>query len=157
MDRFGHWLERRRHATAEEASTAAVKPTRRRRSRRGSFRRAPTRSSVENLMRMPSSSGFTRSQRQCRDVGVAPMTRQNRQQHGANENAPVYLLPAPLQYTASACDPTAYMDNEVTPNGALRIGIAHGSVQGFGSDGEASNYISPTRAETAGTCLHGFG
>jgi hypothetical protein len=49
------------------------------------------------------------------------------------------------------------MDNEVTPNGALRIGLAHGSVQGFGSDGEASNYISPTRAATAGLAYMALG
>lgn len=61
-----------------------------------------------------------------------------------------FLLPAPLRSIASASDLTAYMDTEATPDGAIRIGMAHGSIQGFGSDGEASNYISPGRTESAG-------
>ncbi|MEH2567715.1 metallophosphoesterase family protein [Bradyrhizobium sp. AZCC 2289] len=63
---------------------------------------------------------------------------------------PVFLLPAPLRFTASADDLTAYMDKEVTPEGAIRIGMAHGSIQGFGSEGEASNYVAPSRADSAG-------
>lgn len=63
---------------------------------------------------------------------------------------PVFLLPAPLRFTASADDLTAYMDKEVTPEGAIRIGMAHGSIQGFGSEGEASNYVAPDRADSAG-------
>jgi hypothetical protein len=42
------------------------------------------------------------------------------------------------------------MDKEATPAGAIRIGMAHGSIQGFGSDGDASNFVEPTRADTAG-------
>ena len=63
---------------------------------------------------------------------------------------PVFLLPAPLRFTSSVDDLTAYMDKEVTPEGAIRIGMAHGSVQGFGSEGEASNYVTPGRADDAG-------
>jgi DNA repair exonuclease SbcCD nuclease subunit len=63
---------------------------------------------------------------------------------------PVFLLPAPLRFTSSADDLTAYMDKEVTPEGAIRIGMAHGSIQGFGSEGEASNYVAPGRADSAG-------
>ena len=68
-------------------------------------------------------------------------------QHGAVQiaddgGAPVFLLPAPLRFTSSVDDLTAYMDKEVTPEGAIRIGMAHGSIQGFGSDGEASNYVA---------------
>jgi DNA repair exonuclease SbcCD nuclease subunit len=63
---------------------------------------------------------------------------------------PVFLLPTPLRFTASADDLTAYMDKEVTPEGAIRIGMAHGSIQGFGSEGEASNYVAPNRADSAG-------
>jgi DNA repair exonuclease SbcCD nuclease subunit len=62
----------------------------------------------------------------------------------------VFLLPAPLHYIANVEDLTAYMDKVATTEGAIRIGMAHGSVQGFGSDGEASNFVAPTRAETAG-------
>jgi hypothetical protein len=67
-----------------------------------------------------------------------------------DDGIPVYLLPAPLFYRASADDLTAYMAEAPTPDGALRIGVAHGSIQGFGSEGDASNYIDPARAETAG-------
>jgi DNA repair exonuclease SbcCD nuclease subunit len=63
---------------------------------------------------------------------------------------PVFLLPSPLRHTASPEDLSAYMDKETTPDGAIRIGMAHGSIQGFGSEGEASNYVSPGRADDAG-------
>jgi hypothetical protein len=69
----------------------------------------------------------------------------------------VYLLPAPLRYISSADDLTSYMDSAPTPDGAIRIGIAHGSVRGFGSDGEASNYISPSRAQAAGLAYLALG
>ena len=61
----------------------------------------------------------------------------------------VWLLPAPLTGRAASLDPSAHMDTAVTPAGALRIGFAHGSVRGFGSDGDASVLISKTRAESA--------
>jgi len=66
-----------------------------------------------------------------------------------DDGTPVFLLPAPLPHISSVDDLTSYMDKEPTPDGAIRIGMAHGSIQGFGSDGEASNYVAPTRAETA--------
>lgn len=62
----------------------------------------------------------------------------------------VHLLPAPLAAKAMATDPTAWMSTASTPPGALRIGIAHGSVQGFGSLGEAAVPIDPSRAKQAG-------
>ena len=37
-----------------------------------------------------------------------------------------------------------------TPAGALRIGLAHGSVQGFGSAGDANVPIDPARVKSAG-------
>jgi DNA repair exonuclease SbcCD nuclease subunit len=67
-----------------------------------------------------------------------------------NGAVPIFLLPAPLRFTSSMDDLTAYMDKEPTPEGAIRIGMAHGSIQGFGSDEEASNYVAPVRAESAG-------
>jgi DNA repair exonuclease SbcCD nuclease subunit len=73
------------------------------------------------------------------------------------DDMPAYLLPAPLRYISSSDDLTSYMDSETTPDGAIRIGMAHGSVRGFGSEGEASNYISPTRAETAGLAYMALG
>lgn len=69
----------------------------------------------------------------------------------------VYLLPAPLRAKASASDPTAWMDAAPTPPGSLRIGLAHGSVQGFGSLGEAAVPIDPTRARRAGLAYLALG
>jgi DNA repair exonuclease SbcCD nuclease subunit len=66
-----------------------------------------------------------------------------------DDGTPVFLLPAPLPHIANVDDLTAYMDKEVTPEGAIRVGMAHGSIRGFGSDGEASNYIEATRAVSA--------
>jgi DNA repair exonuclease SbcCD nuclease subunit len=61
------------------------------------------------------------------------------------------LLPAPLTRRSETRDLTDWMDTAATPEGALRIGLAHGSVQGFGSgEGEAGNPIAPDRAGRAG-------
>ena len=74
-----------------------------------------------------------------------------------DDGKPVFLLPAPLPHIANVDDLTGYMDKEATPEGAIRIGMAHGSIQGFGSDGGASNYVEPTRAETAGLAYLAMG
>ncbi|MDY6873508.1 MAG: DNA repair exonuclease, partial [Chloroflexota bacterium] len=42
----------------------------------------------------------------------------------------VWLLPAPLRRRAEGADPTAWMETAATPAGALRIGLAHGSISG---------------------------
>lgn len=70
---------------------------------------------------------------------------------------PVFLLPAPLQHVSNTGDLSAYMDAEPTPEGAIRIGVAHGSIQGFGPEGEASNYIAPIRADRAGLAYLALG
>jgi hypothetical protein len=62
----------------------------------------------------------------------------------------VVLLPAPLASKRVSSDPTAWMDGAGTPAGTLRIGLAHGSVQGFGSLGEANVPIDPARVKAAG-------
>ena len=59
------------------------------------------------------------------------------------------LLPAPLTRKSEGGDLTEWMDRAETPAGSIRIGIAHGSVVGFGSEGEASNPVSPKRPELA--------
>jgi DNA repair exonuclease SbcCD nuclease subunit len=64
-----------------------------------------------------------------------------------DENA--VLLPAPLLRKSEFDDITAWMDAASTPPGALRIGLAHGSVVDFGSGGEATNPIDPARATKA--------
>jgi len=62
--------------------------------------------------------------------------------------AGVYLLSAPLVSRAVARDLTAWMDDCVTPDGAIRIGIAHGSITRFGSGGD-DGVIDPGRAQAA--------
>ncbi len=61
------------------------------------------------------------------------------------------LLPAPLFHRRGLDDPTAYMDDVELPGGLLRIGVAHGTITGFGSDDrDVPNYIAPDRPERAG-------
>jgi DNA repair exonuclease SbcCD nuclease subunit len=74
-----------------------------------------------------------------------------------DDEMPMFLLPAPLPHIANVDDLTAYMDKEPTPEGAVRIGMAHGSIQGFGSGGEASNLIDTARAEKAGLAYLALG
>jgi len=60
------------------------------------------------------------------------------------------VLPAPLQYRRTLQDPTAFMDHAETPEGIIRIGLAHGTITGFGSvDKDIPNYISPDRPNSA--------
>lgn len=61
-----------------------------------------------------------------------------------------WLLPAPLEYRKASSDPSAAMVDMVTPPGALRIGLAHGSIAEFGAVGESPNLIPPDRARLAG-------
>jgi DNA repair exonuclease SbcCD nuclease subunit len=65
----------------------------------------------------------------------------------------VWLLPAPLTAKSTAEDPTGWMDGASTPLGAMRIGLAHGSVRSFGSRSSADSgegVIDPRRAALAG-------
>jgi DNA repair exonuclease SbcCD nuclease subunit len=60
------------------------------------------------------------------------------------------LLPAPLARRRALADPTAWMEQAPTPEGAIRIGLAHGSISAFGSDARAQpNLIDPGRPEQA--------
>lgn len=68
---------------------------------------------------------------------------------GVRELEPgVCLLPAPLMARSFARDPTEWMDSCETPVGSIRIGLAHGSIKSFGSDG-AEAVIDPVRAAAA--------
>ncbi len=71
--------------------------------------------------------------------------------------ASVVLLPAPLTAKRTSEDPTAWMNDAGTPPGTLRVGLAHGSVQGFGSAGEASVPLDPARAKSAGLAYLALG
>lgn len=68
-----------------------------------------------------------------------------------------FLLPAPLTRKAESDDVTSWMDAAATPAGALRIGLAHGSVTNFGSEGEAANPIDPRRPASAGLAYLALG
>jgi len=60
------------------------------------------------------------------------------------------LLPAPCTTRRPGRDLTEWMDQEATPDGALRIGLAHGAIQSFSEDAGASDVIAPDRALRAG-------
>jgi DNA repair exonuclease SbcCD nuclease subunit len=60
------------------------------------------------------------------------------------------ILPAPLQRRHEASDITEWFDEAVTPAGAFRVGLAHGSVANrLPQLSEAPNVISDTRSSTA--------
>ncbi len=62
----------------------------------------------------------------------------------------VFILPAPWVRIQHGEDLTAWMAGCQTPKGALRIGLAHGGVCGFGSDAQnGREIIPPDRAKTA--------
>ncbi len=61
----------------------------------------------------------------------------------------VMLLPAPLRGRTTSDDPTVWMDDVVTPVGATRIGLAHGSIGRYGTDDHASVPLDPNRAKLA--------
>jgi DNA repair exonuclease SbcCD nuclease subunit len=58
-----------------------------------------------------------------------------------------WLLPCPLQARHTLRDATQWTQEAATPQGALRIGIAHGTIREFGNAGERPNYIPPDRAK----------
>ena len=60
------------------------------------------------------------------------------------------LFPAPLRRRSEVNDLTEWMDEAASAEGLIRIGLAHGSVTGFGSEGEAKNPIAADRAKRAG-------
>ncbi len=74
------------------------------------------------------------------------------------EEESLVLLPAPLFYHHTLEDATAYMDDLDLPEGFARVGIAHGTVTGFGSDESSTpNYIAPDRPKRAGLCYLALG
>ncbi len=61
-----------------------------------------------------------------------------------------FLLPAPLLARRPSTDPTAWMDDAATPDGAIRVGLAHGPIQGFSEGEMPPDIIAPDRAARAG-------
>ena len=60
------------------------------------------------------------------------------------------LLPAPLQHRRTLNDPTAWMDDQSSEAGLIRIGLAHGAVYGFDTNEEQrANRIDPARPQLA--------
>ncbi|MCG8428128.1 MAG: DNA repair exonuclease, partial [Chromatiales bacterium] len=65
-------------------------------------------------------------------------------------NERLAVLPAPLQRRHETRDLTAAFDQMATPEGAIRVGLAHGSVKNrLPERSEAFNEIADDRAETA--------
>ena len=62
----------------------------------------------------------------------------------------VVLLPAPCTTRRPGRDLSEWMDGAATPDGTLRIGLAHGAVQSFSEEGTAPDTIAPDRARRAG-------
>lgn len=58
----------------------------------------------------------------------------------------IWLLPAPLTHRHNLDDPTELFDSMKTPGSRIRIGLAHGSIRDFGTQGETKNQIAPDRA-----------
>lgn len=57
------------------------------------------------------------------------------------------VLPAPLTQRHTFADTTAWFDLAETPAGLVRVGLAHGSVQGILAEGiDSANPIAPDRA-----------
>jgi DNA repair exonuclease SbcCD nuclease subunit len=62
----------------------------------------------------------------------------------------VVLLPAPCTTRRPGRDLTEWMDRAATPDGAVRIGLAHGAIRSFSEEDGASEIIAPDRAARAG-------
>lgn len=69
----------------------------------------------------------------------------------------VYLLPAALRHHQTTEDPTAWMNDANTPEGALRLGLAHGSITEFSANTPTPNLIDPDRAKQAGLAYLALG
>lgn len=69
---------------------------------------------------------------------------------GVTELAPgVALLSAPCPVRHAGRDLTEWMDAAETPPGTLRIGLAHGPIQGFGEEDAPRDIVAPDRARRA--------
>lgn len=62
----------------------------------------------------------------------------------------VTILPAPCAVRRPGRDLTEWMDAAATPEGTIRIGLAHGPIHQFSEDAVASEVIAPDRAARAG-------
>ncbi|MFA5955816.1 exonuclease SbcCD subunit D [Hyphomicrobium sp.] len=67
------------------------------------------------------------------------------------------VLPAPVTSKSPGRDITEWMDGAATASGIARIGLAHGSIRGFGSDDNADLLLAVDRAKRAGLCYLALG
>ena len=58
----------------------------------------------------------------------------------------VIVLPSPCTTRRAGRDLTDWMDAAATPEGAIRIGLAHGAIQNFTEDASTEDVIAPDRA-----------
>lgn len=83
-------------------------------------------------------------------AGLPPNVRLYRERAVVEIAPQVWLFPTPVRASdASVGDPTDWMNGAVTPEGALRIGLAHGAASDFGT-GDSGPVISTDRADDAG-------
>ncbi len=69
-----------------------------------------------------------------------------------------WLAPAILERRYAVADPTEAMDTAATPEGAIRIGLAHGSIRSFGTDeSSTNNLIAIDRPRRAGLTYPALG
>ncbi|GEC17598.1 metallophosphoesterase family protein [Nitrobacter winogradskyi] len=71
--------------------------------------------------------------------------------------ADVVLLPAPCTTRRPGRDLTEWMDSEATPEGTIRLGLAHGAIQSFSEEAVASDVIAPDRDQRAGLAYLALG
>ncbi|HEY4202632.1 MAG TPA: metallophosphoesterase [Devosiaceae bacterium] len=64
--------------------------------------------------------------------------------------ADVLLLPAPCTTRRPGRDLTEWMSTAATPDGTMRLGLAHGPVLDFSEDGAKGDVIAPDRVALAG-------
>ncbi|PWE29052.1 exonuclease SbcD [Pararhodobacter marinus] len=69
----------------------------------------------------------------------------------------VTLLPAPLPRRHAGRDLTQWMTGAATPEGDLRLGLAHGGIQSFSEDTRDEGIIPPDRAQSAGLAYLALG
>lgn len=69
----------------------------------------------------------------------------------------VVLLPAPCTTRRPGRDLTEGMDGQATPEGTLRLGLAHGAIRSFSEDAVAGDVIAPDRARRAGLAYLALG
>ncbi|WP_378946186.1 exonuclease SbcCD subunit D [Mesorhizobium sp. ANAO-SY3R2] len=62
----------------------------------------------------------------------------------------VVLLPAPCTTRRPGRDLSAWFNTESTPEGTIRVGLAHGAIQSFSEEAAVTDVIAPDRARQAG-------